>query len=170
MRQGTYTVVKGDATAPDVAGDNVAIIAHVCNDIGAWGAGFVLALSKKWGMPEIEYKHMSKVAKDHREKGSSVPFLGTVQVVPVETNIAVANMVAQRGIGGEKPLQYGALVDCMRTLALKIKDRYTDNDKVSIHCPKFGAGLAGGDWNVIEALIKECWCDYGIDVTVYEFE
>lgn len=29
--------VTGDATAPE--GEDVRIIAHVCNDIGAWGAG-----------------------------------------------------------------------------------------------------------------------------------
>jgi hypothetical protein len=37
--------IAGDATAP--IGDGNKIIAHVCNDIGAWGAGFVLAISKR---------------------------------------------------------------------------------------------------------------------------
>jgi O-acetyl-ADP-ribose deacetylase (regulator of RNase III) len=170
MKQGKYEVIKGDATAPNVEPGHVAIIAHVANDLGAWGKGFVLALSKKWDKPEKEYKKMVQIYKDLRDKGSSEPLLGVTQVVPVEPDKAVANMVAQRGIGGKKPLRYAALVSCMTMLALKIKDRYSDNDHVSIHCPKFGAGLAGGDWTVIEALIKECWCDYGIDVTVYEFE
>ena len=33
--------VRGDATVPSVKG--VKVIAHVCNDIGGWGKGFVLA-------------------------------------------------------------------------------------------------------------------------------
>ena len=37
--------ITGDATAPIGKGNR--IIAHVCNDIGAWGAGFVLAISKR---------------------------------------------------------------------------------------------------------------------------
>ncbi len=48
--------VKGDATSP--IGDGVKLIVHVCNDIGAWGAGFVLALSKKWITPEKQYKRI----------------------------------------------------------------------------------------------------------------
>ena len=36
--------VVGDATAPQ--GESKKIICHICNDLGAWGAGFVLALSK----------------------------------------------------------------------------------------------------------------------------
>ena len=42
--------IKGDATAP--IGSGVKVITHICNDIGGWGKGFVLALSKKWKMPK----------------------------------------------------------------------------------------------------------------------
>jgi len=38
--------VKGDATNPASIGNK--IIAHVCNDIGGWGKGFVMAISKRW--------------------------------------------------------------------------------------------------------------------------
>jgi hypothetical protein len=38
--------LKGDVTCPSQQG--LKIIAHICNDIGGWGKGFVLALSKKW--------------------------------------------------------------------------------------------------------------------------
>lgn len=37
--------ITGDATIP--IGEGKKIIAHVCNDIGAWGKGFVLPLAKK---------------------------------------------------------------------------------------------------------------------------
>ncbi|MFJ9407826.1 hypothetical protein [Streptomyces sp. NPDC101393] len=37
------TYVQGDATAPQ--GKGVKVIAHVRNDLGGWGKGFVLALS-----------------------------------------------------------------------------------------------------------------------------
>jgi hypothetical protein len=42
--------VVGDATAP--AGSGPRVIVHVCNDVGKWGRGFVLALSRKWAEPE----------------------------------------------------------------------------------------------------------------------
>lgn len=37
--------IKGDATQP--IGENNKIIAHICNNEGKWGVGFVLAVSKK---------------------------------------------------------------------------------------------------------------------------
>jgi O-acetyl-ADP-ribose deacetylase (regulator of RNase III) len=44
--------IKGDATAPISKGEK--IICHICNDIGGWGKGFVLAISKRWKEPEEE--------------------------------------------------------------------------------------------------------------------
>ena len=38
-------ILKGDATSPQAKGPK--IIAHACNDIGGWGAGFVVAVSKR---------------------------------------------------------------------------------------------------------------------------
>lgn len=47
------TFVRGDATNPQAKGPKV--IAHICNDRGAWGKGFVLAISKRWPEPEAAY-------------------------------------------------------------------------------------------------------------------
>ena len=47
-------IVQGDATSPP--GEGVKIIAHVCNDVGGWGKGFVVAVSKRWPDPEREYR------------------------------------------------------------------------------------------------------------------
>lgn len=41
--------IIGDATEPQGEGNK--IIVHCCNNIGGWGAGFVLSLSKKWLEP-----------------------------------------------------------------------------------------------------------------------
>ena len=43
-------------------------------------------------------------------------------------------------------------------------------DNCDIHCPRFGAGLAGGQWPFIESLILEQWCDHGIEVFVYDYD
>lgn len=42
--------IKGDATSPISPGNK--IITHICNDIGGWGKGFVLALSKNGKLPK----------------------------------------------------------------------------------------------------------------------
>src|SRR5438105_2337926 len=100
---------RGDATSPE--GEGVKIIAHICNDIGAWGKGFVLALSRRWGKPEAAYRAW------HAADGEAGFGLGAVQFVQVEPSIWVANMVAQRGIKrgvSGPPIRYEAVGQCLQ--------------------------------------------------------
>jgi len=48
------TYIKGDATNPQAKGTK--IIIHICNNLGGWGKGFVLAISKRWKAPEEAYR------------------------------------------------------------------------------------------------------------------
>lgn len=144
--------VKGDATRP--IGDGNKIIVHVCNDIGGWGAGFVLALSRRWDAPEKAYRSLSK--EDLK--------LGNVQLVRVEEDIVVANMIGQHlcwAENGKPPIRYNAIAK-----ALKEVNEHAVANNATIHCPRFGAGLAGGDWNMIEKIIRDA---VTVDVTVYDF-
>ena len=150
----------GDATRPQGKGPK--IIAHVCNDIGAWGKGFVMAVSNRWKLPEREYR---KWAKDGESKGFR---LGNIQLLDVEKELWVANMIGQHGIrkkGGKPPIRYEALESCL----LKLEEQ-ADELKASVHMPRIGAGLAGGDWNIISKLIQERLADRGIEVFVYDFK
>ena len=70
--------LKGDATCPQAPGNK--IIAHICNDIGGWGRGFVMALSKRWDEPEQQYRAW------HRGDVDDPPFeLGQVQFVQAKS-------------------------------------------------------------------------------------
>jgi O-acetyl-ADP-ribose deacetylase (regulator of RNase III) len=82
--------IKGDATCPQSKG--VMIIAHICNDLGGWGKGFVVAISRRWPEPETAYR------KWHASRAENDFGLGHVQVVQVEKHIWVANMVGQHGM------------------------------------------------------------------------
>lgn len=156
--------IPGDATCPKVMGNK--IIGHVCNDIGAWGQGFVLAVTKRWRTPQIEYKKWIKESDDS--------LLGLNQYVNVEPDIIVANMVAQHGImpiiDSETlktipPIRYDALRKCLADLSKMAIETHS-----SVHLPKIGAGLAGGDWKVIEAIINEELIVKGIITYVYIWE
>jgi O-acetyl-ADP-ribose deacetylase (regulator of RNase III) len=157
----SITYLKGDATSPDVEGNK--IICHICNDVSGWGRGFVLSLSKKWKEPEAEYRKWANGTILYR------PFkLGQVQFVRVEKDIVVANMIGQHDIrfhNGIPPIRYDAVDECLKKVA-EVALKY----KASVCCPKIGAGLAGGDWNKIEALIIENLCKKDIDVYIYELE
>ena len=146
-----YTV--GDATDP--IGDGPRIIAHVTNDRNTWGAGFVLAVSRRWPEPEAAYRG-----------DVSYNQLGLVNVVSVGPDLYVANMCAQHGLPTwENPvaLDYKALGSCLDFLCEKAT--YLG---ASIHAPRFGAGIAGGHWPTIEALIKQRLIVNRIDVTIYD--
>ena len=150
--------VRGDATVPSVKG--VKVIAHVCNDIGGWGKGFVLALSRRWPEPERSYRAW------HRERATNDFGLGAVQFVQVEPYVWVANMVGQRGIRtGSKgvPVRYEAIDLALERLA----DRAAELG-ASVHMPRMGCGLAGGKWPSVEPLITERLVRRGIAVTVYD--
>lgn len=152
------TYVRGDATTP--LGKGVKLIAHVCNDIGGWGKGFVLALSNRWPEPEAAYRHW------HRERAGNDFALGATQFVKVDRYVWVANMVGQRGTKtGSKgvPVRYEAIDTALAPLADKALEL-----GASVHMPRIGCGLAGGKWSRVEPLITERLITRGIKVMVYD--
>ncbi|MBK6018329.1 macro domain-containing protein [Streptomyces sp. MBT53] len=157
---GEINYVRGDATVPSVKG--VKVIAHVCNDIGGWGKGFVLAVSRRWPEPEKEYRAW------HRARAANDFGLGAVQFVQVERYVWVTNMIGQRGTRtGSKgvPVRYEAIDTALGLLA----DRAAELG-ASVHMPRIGCGLAGGKWSRVEPLVTERLVRRGIAVTVYDHE
>ncbi|ATW51690.1 macro domain-containing protein [Streptomyces peucetius] len=150
--------VRGDATVP--RGKGVKLIVHVCNDLGGWGKGFVLALSRRWPEPEASYRRW------HRERAGNDFALGAAQFVRVGPFLWVANMVGQRGMRtGSKgvPVRYDAIDKALAAVA----DKALELD-ASVHMPRIGCGLAGGRWSRIEPLIADRLTARDIEVTVYD--
>ncbi len=172
MDNGTLRTVKGDATEPQRTTDKeIVVIAHCCNNLGAWGKGFVLALSRKWEKPE-------KVYRDFCERNTMatiiLPILGKVCYAKIDNHLVIANMIAQNSIVSADnpiPIKYKALTECMTEVVnyIEMIKKQTSNPVV-IHCPKFGSLRAKGNWEFILELIREIWLEQGIDVVVYEFE
>lgn len=143
------------------------VIPHVCNNINVFGAGFAAAVSNRYPIVKENFYLLGNKAK-----------LGYVQYVNVEKNkqygydIVFANMIAQNNIISQnnyRPLNYEFLVKCMIDVRHYVSNYVKDNDiKVEIHCPKFGSGLAGGNWNFIENLVQDIWG--GFSVFVYSYK
>ena len=150
--------LKGDATRPK--SNRNKIIVHICNDIGGWGKGFVLAISAKWPAPEKQYREWYLSKQNFT--------LGEVQIVKVENDIWVANLIGQRKINkdeqGAPPIRYEAVAQGLE----KVADFAKQND-ASVHMPRIGCGLAGGKWEMIEPIIVQSLCKRDIQVTVYDF-
>jgi O-acetyl-ADP-ribose deacetylase (regulator of RNase III) len=151
-------LVEGDATTPQADGRK--IIAHVCNDIGAWGKGFVRAVTRRWPEPEQDYRRW------HRDRADNDFGLGAVRLVQVQPDIWVANMIGQHGIkrgAAGPPIRYDAVAQCLASLA----DHAVRLD-ASVHMPRIGCGLAGGRWEHIEPIVVTALCQRDIVVTVYD--
>ena len=114
------------------------------------------ALSRKWRGPETAYRSIPR----------SKLILGTISSpILVEPSLFVVNMIAQDGYprNGECALDYQALRSCLDSVS-----SHALRMGASVHCPRIGAGLAGGDWELIEKLLIECLVEPGTSVTVYD--
>jgi O-acetyl-ADP-ribose deacetylase (regulator of RNase III) len=151
--------VTGDATEP--IGEGQKIVVHVCNDIGGWGRGFVVALSKRWAEPEKCYRAW------HRGEVSEIPFeLGEVQFVAVGADLWVANLIGQRDvrhIHGIPPVRYDAIRKGLRRVSVEARTL-----AASVHMPRIGCGLAGGEWGEVGRIVEQELANQGIPVTVYD--
>lgn len=136
---------------------NSVIIPHVCNNVNSFGGGFAGYLSPKLPHVKQNFHLLGNSAK-----------LGYTQFIDGYINsntgnkIIIANMIAQNGLinkSNPRPLNYFALGICMNNVKKQII-HMTDHDistQIEIHCPKFGSGLAGGNWQFISELIKDIW-------------
>ena len=148
----------GDATVP--TGEGNKLIIHICNDIGRWGKGFVIALSRRWLQPEKEFKTW------HAQRDQNDFALGAVQYVQVRPDLWVANMIGQHLIWNTKegpPIRYEAVEKCLQNVAAKAREL-----NATLHMPRIGCGLAGGSWDRIEPLIQRTLIDAGLDAHVYD--
>jgi len=165
----TYTT--GDATDPQAPGQK--IIAHYCNDAGQWGAGFSGALSRRYPDTELLYRQW------HR-RDLSKPFrLGEVQFVKClrpgqagggasggGSDLWAANIIGQHGVRSStnpRPVRYDALRAGLRKVFLEASVL-----SASVHMPRIGCGLAGGDWREVELIVNHELAAKDIPVTVYD--
>lgn len=146
--------VQGDLLAFALDG-TFDVILHGCNCQCQMGKGIALTIKKQF--PE------AYAADCETPKGDAAK-LGTISVASVERGAGrfdIVNAYTQFHWRGEGVLaDYDAIRNVMKT----IKARYTGR---RIGYPKIGAGLAGGDWRVIAAIIDEELA--GEDYTLVEF-
>jgi O-acetyl-ADP-ribose deacetylase (regulator of RNase III) len=170
------TYVKGDATKPQ--GDGTQIIAHIVNTgndfgrghQGVWGGGFTASLDKQFPLAGRAYKGLVPHFRDY-----PAALLGTVQlicVVPSDPNpddtdgpVYVANMFGQvyGTVNGQPPIRYGSLGAALARLGV-----FASEMGASIHMPRIGTGLAGGEWSKVEPLIDRYLGTN--EVFVYDYE
>lgn len=129
------------------------IIAHGCNCRNGYGSGVAYTMSQRY--PKAKSLYHEKYDEEGWE-------LGEVQFVLQNDGKYIANCATQDAFmpRGYRHVNYDSVEECME----KVK-RFAKEKGLSIAIPKIGAGLAGGDWHTIEAILEHVFSDY--DVTIY---
>lgn len=132
------------------------VIIHGCNSHGVMGSGVALAVKNKYPGAYESYRDYIDVSNDDQT------LLGSVIVYAVNENLLVANMITQKDFGTHKrQVNYGAIARGFDDL----EEFYANTPGLVFHFPKIGAGLGGGDWEVIAEIIEQmcpnrrlvCW-------------
>ena len=135
-------VVEGDLLKLATQG-KFDVIIHGCNCYCAMGAGIALSIKKQF--PDA-YKADLKTDKGSREKLGSYT---SARVNAGKNSFTIVNAYTQHHWRGKGVLaDYNAIKSVM---ALVKKDFGGSR----IGYPLIGAGLAGGDWKIISAIISE---------------
>lgn len=123
----------------------IKVFIHGCNDQGVMASGFAAPLKNKFPEAYEVYR------KEYETNG-----LGGGTIIPVETKgKIIINMITQNFYGkdGKRYAKYDWIADGFYQTNQLTKRLGID----TVAMPMIGAGLGGGDWNVISAIIEsEC--------------
>jgi O-acetyl-ADP-ribose deacetylase (regulator of RNase III) len=124
---------------------DIKVIVHGCNAHGVMGSGVARIVRDDY--PEAYNVYVDVVKAAAYEV---IDLMGTV--IPVETKgKVIVNAITQHDYGrdGKRYVSYDAVSDAM----IHINDWCVARGEKHVAMPQIGAGLGGGDWNVIEAII-----------------
>jgi len=120
-------------------------IVHGCNAQGVMGSGVALAVKKKYPGAFDKYivQHaMSRLA------------LGTAYAYQVHENLYVWNAITQDRYGQQgRNCSYDAIQTCFEQVNTAVG--FTLDVTPEIHIPMIGAGLGGGNWEIIREIIEQ---------------
>jgi len=118
-------------------------IVHGCNAQGVMGSGVAKIVRDDYF---DAYKSYVEKYNEHGLK------LGDVQFVPANGK-TIVNAITQDNFGrtGTRFVSYEAVAECMRTVNQVLK--LGNYDRVAM--PQIGAGLGGGNWEIISRIIED---------------
>jgi O-acetyl-ADP-ribose deacetylase (regulator of RNase III) len=146
-----YVTLNGDALSAPTG-----IIVHGCNCQGVMGAGIAAQVKKR-------YPGAYQVYRDQYESLETLSGvncgleLGDITGAEVEPNKFIVNANTQYHCGVDKRyVDYEAVANCFQKVR-EISELIEELRKVKLDVvfPMIGAGLAGGNWKIIETIILE---------------
>lgn len=126
------------------------VILHQCNAQGVMGSGIAKTVRNKFPSTYVAYMTEIENAPTLQQRLGSISF----SLENIETSeVLIINLIGQANYGsdGAKYTSYDALDSALQ----KVDDLFSPADTtVNFHFPKIGSVRGGGDWLVIEQIIK----------------
>lgn len=135
------------------------VIAHIVNNVGAFGKGFAATVAEYW--PHIRDSYFD----NYRSFSLGDILMGDAAE---GGRLVVANLFAQDGLPGpnnHQPIKYMALAQCLDELSETLDECRVDYE---IWMPRIGTGYARGKWEIIEPMIESSLTSKGHKVVVYD--
>ena len=130
------------------------VIGHCANCFCTFGAGIALGIKNQY--PEAYIADCETISGDLNKLGK-ISFVETISPI-------IVNLYGQYDYKGRRQgkidLDYVALKSSLKLM----KDKYSGK---KFGLPMIGAGLAGGDWNIIEKIIEEVFRGEYVTVVKY---
>jgi O-acetyl-ADP-ribose deacetylase (regulator of RNase III) len=159
------------------------VIAHGCNCMCNMGAGIAPQMARAFEADRFPMELVEYLDDDGVSYGVSTGNKGNINKLgcidyrwitryskeehfPIG-KLVVVNAYTQYNYGRNhidgvsKPVDYDAITLCMRKINHEFKGKH-------IGLPKIGAGLAGGDWERIKAIIQKELKDCTVTIVIYK--
>ena len=132
------------------------IICHQVNLQGVMGGGLALQIAKKYPACAVEYaEHIELYANEGWD------LLGSICYYEAGNNLHIANCFTQKA---NFDTDYKALKEAL----LDVED-FALFCKLSVGIPyKYGCGIANGDWEKVESIIKEVFEKSKVDCQIWK--
>ena len=138
--------VKGDLFSTQVM-----TIVHGCNAQGVMGSGVARIIREKYPKAYTRYRSQFE-AQRGLKLGDAFPVPCGNRDEDLDNFKIIVNAITQEfyGSDGKRYVSYDAVAKSMETI-----NRFSEIYAIEeVAMPKIGAGLGGGDWNVISAIIE----------------
>ena len=159
--EGSFTVKTGDLVKAALNGD-VDAIGHCCHCFNTMNSGIARQIAKTF--PSASQVDNGTIRGNKNKLGS---FSLAKCKVKNDKEICVFNLYGQYYYNRDPDsvcLNYDALINALTAMGNCLKN--LGKEECVIGLPLIGCGLAGGNWGIIEGIIKVVLCDF--DVVIYK--
>lgn len=136
------------------------VIVHGCNCFNAMDGGIAAQIAKRF--PEAQDADNITAEGDKYKLGKA-----TLAPVLDENGDAfiIVNAYTQFAPGGGNAVEYDAVYEVFNTV---VRNLALAGNDVRIGIPMIGAGIAGGNWDLLKLIIEDAMCEFNLTLVEYD--